>query len=85
VQALLTAVALPCVIVGLAVLAFLAPRRALLLLVVPLYQVAFQSIVHFEFRYVLPLHACLLVLAGTALAALGGAAAGAWRRRGRAA
>jgi hypothetical protein len=34
--------------------------------------VAFQSIVHFEFRYVLPMHACLLVLAGVPLALIGG-------------
>jgi len=59
---------LPLVLAGLAALLFLAPRRAAFTLVVPLYQVAFQSIVHFEFRYVLPMHACLLVFAGAALA-----------------
>jgi hypothetical protein len=36
--------------------------------------------VHFEFRYVLPMHACLLVLAGTALALLGGVVAARGRR-----
>jgi hypothetical protein len=56
------------VLAGLAALLIVAPRRALFTLVVPLYQVAFQSIVHFEFRYVLPMHACLLVFAGAALA-----------------
>jgi hypothetical protein len=72
VQAALAATALPLVLVGLAALLLAAPRRALFVLIVPLYQVAFQSIVHFEFRYVLPMHACLLVLAGTAVALLWG-------------
>jgi hypothetical protein len=72
VQEALAAAALPLVLVGGAALVMVAPRRALFVLVVPLYQVAFQSIVHFEFRYVLPMHACLLVLAGTALALLWG-------------
>ena len=68
----LAAVTLPLVLVGLAALLLAAPRRALFTLVVPLYQVAFQSIVHFEPRYVLPMHACLLVLVGVALALIGG-------------
>lgn len=84
-QAALAATALPLVLVGLAALLVAAPRRALFLLVVPLYQVAFQSIVHFEFRYVLPMHACLLVLAGAALALLWGMIAEALGRRRRAA
>jgi len=73
---------LPLVLAGLAALLAVAPRRALFVLVVPLYQVAFQSIVHFEFRYVLPMHACLLVLAGVSLALAGGWIAQ-WRRRRR--
>jgi hypothetical protein len=71
-QIVLGALALPLVLTGLAVLLAAAPRRALFVLVVPLYQVVFQSIVHFEFRYVLPMHACLLVFAGAALALAGG-------------
>jgi dolichyl-phosphate-mannose-protein mannosyltransferase len=71
-QIVLGLLTLPLVLAGLAVLLAVAPRRALFVLVVPLYQVAFQSIVHFEFRYVLPMHACLLVLAGVALALMGG-------------
>ena len=78
----LAVVTLPLVLVGLAALLVVAPRRALFTLVVPLYQVAFQSIVHFELRYVLPMHACLLVLAGVALALAGGWIAQ-WRRRHR--
>jgi hypothetical protein len=73
---------LPLVVGGLAVLLIVAPRRALFTLVVPLYQVGFQSIVHFEFRYVLPMQAALLVLAGVALALAGGWI-GDWRRRHR--
>jgi Dolichyl-phosphate-mannose-protein mannosyltransferase len=80
VQVALTVLALPLVLAGLAALLVVAPRRAAFLLIVPLYQVAFQSIVHFEFRYVLPMHACLLVLAGTALALLGGVVAARGRR-----
>jgi hypothetical protein len=67
-QIVLGLLTLPLVLAGLAALLAVAPRRALFVLVVPLYQVAFQSIVHFEFRYVLPMHACLLVFAGAALA-----------------
>ena len=81
VQVALTAAALPLVLVGTALLVALAPRRARFLLVVPAYQVAFQSIVHFEFRYVLPMHACLAVLAGAALAVLAGVVADAARAR----
>ena len=68
----LAAVTLPLVLVGLAALLLAAPRRAIFTLVVPLYQVAFQSIVHFEPRYVLPMRACLLVPAGVALALIAG-------------
>jgi hypothetical protein len=71
-QIVLRRLALPLVLDGLAALLAAAPRRALFVLVVPLYQVVFQSIVHFEFRYVLPMHACLLVFAGAALALAGG-------------
>jgi hypothetical protein len=79
----LSLLTLPLVLAGLVALLALAPRRALFTLVVPVYQVAFQSIVHFEFRYVLPMHACLLVLAGVALALVGGWARESWARRRR--
>jgi len=82
-QMALAILALPLVLAGLAALLAVAPRRALFTLVVPLYQVAFQSIVHFEFRYVLPMHACLLVLAGAALALAVGFVAEARTRRRR--
>jgi hypothetical protein len=71
-QMALTILALPLVLLGAAAVACLAPRRAAFLLAVPAYQVAFQSIVHFEFRYVLPMHACLTVFAGAALALAAG-------------
>jgi hypothetical protein len=73
---------LPLVVLGLAALLIVAPRRAVFMLVVPLYQVGFQSIVHFEFRYVLPMQASLIVLAGVALALASGSIAD-WRRRHR--
>jgi hypothetical protein len=79
-QMALTALALPLGLLGAAVVAWLAPRRAVFLLAVPAYQVALQSIVHFEFRYVLPMHACLLVFAGAALALAVGLVATAIRR-----
>jgi hypothetical protein len=82
-QAALTLLTLPLVLAGLATVLAVAPRRALFMLVVPLYQVGFQSIVHFEFRYVLPMQACLIVLAGAALALIGGWAADAASRRRR--
>ena len=84
-QIVLGPLTLPLVLTGLAALLAVAPRRALFILVVPLYQMVFQSIVHFEFRYVLPMFACLLVLAGVALALIGGFSAE-WlgRRRRRA-
>jgi hypothetical protein len=69
-------------VLGLAALVIVAPRRAVFMLVVPLYQVGFQSIVHFEFRYVLPMQASLIVLAGVALALASGSIAD-WRRRHR--
>ncbi len=85
VQLVLTAVALPLVLLGAIALFAVAPRRAAFLLLVPVYQAAFQSIVHFEFRYVLPMHACLVVFEGVALAVLGGVIARAVARRPRAA
>jgi len=55
---------------GLALMVLLAPRRALLLLAVPLYVLAMQSPVHFEPRFALPLHAFSPVLEGLAWAVL---------------
>ncbi len=76
--------------IGLALLAFLAPRRALLLLSVPLYVLAMQAPMHFESRFALPLYAFLPALesVGWTLLAVGLARSGAWlwaRRRGWAA
>ena len=79
-QMALAVLALPLVLLGASAVALLAPRRAVFLLAVPAYQMAFQSIVHFEFRYVLPMHACLVVFAGAALALVEGLVAGSTRR-----
>jgi len=80
-QTALTVLALPLVLVGAGAVALLAPRRAVFLLAVPAYQMAIQSIVHFEFRYVLPMHACLLVLAGAGLGLAAGLVGESARRR----
>jgi hypothetical protein len=48
----------------------LAPRRALLLLLVPLYVLAMQAPMHFEPRFALPFYAFLPALQGTAWALL---------------
>jgi hypothetical protein len=80
-QTVLAALVLPLVLLGLVAVFALAPRRALFLLAVPAYQVALQSIVHFEFRYVLPLHACLVVFAGAGAALFAGFAHGAMAPR----
>lgn len=71
-QVALVALALPLLLAGIAMVGAAAPRRAAFLLAVPAYQAVFQAIVHFEFRYVLPMHACLLVLAGAAVACVFG-------------
>jgi hypothetical protein len=55
---------------GLALLLVLAPRRALLLLLVPLYVLAMQAPMHFEPRFALPFYAFLPALQGTTWALL---------------
>lgn len=51
------------IIVGAAAMILLSPRRALLLGLVPAYYVLFQSIMHYEFRYILPMHYFVFVFA----------------------
>ncbi len=75
-QNLSRALAGPCAAAGLALLLVLAPRRALLLLLVPLYVLAMQAPMHFESRFALPLYALLPAFEGTTWALL---AAGAGR------
>jgi hypothetical protein len=55
----------PLIFLGLFIVLVLAPRRALLLLGIPIYYLVVQSMMHFEFRYTLPMHYFLFVLAAT--------------------
>jgi hypothetical protein len=68
--------ATPFIFLGLLIVLVLAPRRALLLLGIPVYYLLVQSIMHFEFRYTLPMHYFLFVLAATVWVLIAGAA---WR------
>jgi hypothetical protein len=49
------------ILAGLAVVFFVSPRRALYVLLVPLYYFVFQSGLHTEFRYTIPLHHFMFV------------------------
>jgi len=55
--------ATPFIFLGLFIVSVLAPRRALFLLGIPLYYLLVQSMMHLEFRYTLPMHYFLFVLA----------------------
>jgi hypothetical protein len=66
--------------VGLGLLGALAPRRALLVALVPAYVVLVQSLVHFEPRFALPKDAFTPALQATSLVAVLGAAARRVRR-----
>ena len=68
--------ATPFILLGLFIVLVLAPRRALLLLGIPLYYLVVQSIMHLEFRYTLPMHYFMFVLAATVWILI---ARGAWR------
>lgn len=61
-------------VVGLAVLALAAPRRALILALVPVYVLLVQSPMHFEARFALPKDAFTPAFAGVGLAVALGAA-----------
>jgi hypothetical protein len=65
----------PFILLGIAVILILAPRRLLLLAGVPLYYLIIQSTMHFEFRYTLPMHYFLFVSAAIVWVLAG---AGAW-------
>jgi hypothetical protein len=74
-QTAVTWAMLPLVALGVTLLAVAVPRRAAFLLVVPVYQLLFQSIVHLEFRYTAPMQHLLCVAAGVAAVVLGDAVA----------
>jgi hypothetical protein len=57
-------------IIGLFIVFMLSRRRTLFLLGVPIYFLLFQSIVHLEFRYTLPIHYFVFIFAATAWVAI---------------
>ncbi len=61
---------LPMIFVGMLIVFTLSRRRALFLLIVPIYFLIFQSIVHLEFRYTIPLHYFMFIFAATAWVAI---------------
>jgi hypothetical protein len=61
----------PMILLGLPLVLFLSVRRGLLLLAVPLYYLLVQSMLHTEFRYTLPMHYFLFVLAATVWVIIG--------------
>jgi hypothetical protein len=71
----------PFAIAGLGAALLLAPRRALLLLSVPVYVLLVQAPVHFEPRFALPLYAFFPVFEGTSCALVAILAGRAMRRR----
>jgi hypothetical protein len=61
---------LPLIFIGMLLVSTLSRRRALFLLIVPIYFLIFQSIVHLEFRYTIPIHYFLFIFAATAWVAM---------------
>jgi Dolichyl-phosphate-mannose-protein mannosyltransferase len=53
------------ILIGAPVMFFLSRRRALFILMVPLYYFVFQSVLHTEFRYTLPMHYFVFIFAAT--------------------
>ena len=58
------------ILIGVLIVFTLSRRRALFLLIVPVYFLIFQSIVHLEFRYTIPIHYFLFIFAATAWVAI---------------
>ena len=68
------------ILAGMAVVFFLSPRRALYVLLVPLYYFVFQSALHTEFRYTIPLHHFMFVFSATIWVLIGSVVWGFVRR-----
>lgn len=64
------------ILIGAAVIFAASWRRGLILLMVPLYYLSLQSLMHVEFRYTLPMHYFLFVFSATVWVLIG---ASAWR------
>lgn len=60
------------IVIGVLTMLVASPRRALFLLIVPLYYFVFQSAMHTEFRYTLPMQYFMFVFAATAWVLIGG-------------
>jgi 4-amino-4-deoxy-L-arabinose transferase-like glycosyltransferase len=75
-QGALAVSTLPLATVGLATLLLLSGRRLFFLLLVPLYHLITQAPLHYEPRYILPMHGFVLVLAAAGAAGLAVAAVG---------
>lgn len=56
---------LPFMLLGVLAISLLSIRRAFLLFMAPAYYMVFQSLVHTEFRYTLPMHYFLFIFAAT--------------------
>jgi hypothetical protein len=61
---------LPLIFIGGLIVFALSRRRALFLLMVPTYFLFFQSLVHLEFRYTIPMHYFFFIFAATAWVAM---------------
>ena len=59
------------IIIGVVILSVLSWKRSLFLMIVPLYYFVFQSAMHTEFRYTLPLQYFMFVFAGVVWAMIG--------------
>ncbi len=59
------------ILFGLLVMLIASPRRALFLLMVPIYYLLFQSLMHTEFRYTLPMQYFLFIFAAIAWVLMG--------------
>ena len=59
------------IIIGVVILSGLSWKRSLLLLTVPIYYFVFQSAMHTEFRYTLPMQYFMFVFAGVVWVLIG--------------
>jgi hypothetical protein len=62
---------LGCIVIGLIASRVAAPRRSAFLLLVPLYYLVFQSVMHTEFRYTLPMQHFVFVFAAAGWVLIG--------------
>jgi hypothetical protein len=71
------------IIIGLPLVLFMGLRRGLYVLLVPLYYFVFQSVLHTEFRYTLPLHHYMFVFSAVIWVLIGSMALSGARRMAR--